>query len=187
MNLAQMVMAAEAHEAAAKAMRLEIELAVARRADADGMAVTLRLPGDRATIAQRFRNDRTSATDANAVVEYLRTYYPDEVMEETRWIVRNPSWLKKWLAGLAVNAETGEAADGPRIVPGVTFTPGGQYDGIAITVSADAKRELAAEAKLYAEGKTWTMSALHPDGVPHDAGWRAVGERPDGTVEMEKV
>lgn len=195
MNLAEMVMAAEAHEAAAKAMRLEIELRVGREADRDGMAVTKHLPGGRGSVSQRFTQDRTSVIREEDVIAYLRGYYPDEVVEVTAYEVRNPAWLKQWLKGLHVNAETGEVADGPRVVPGVRFTPGGTYSGIAITISPEVKRKLAAEAERYASGRQVQMHDLSPrrevdtEGLddPLNRPWVASAERADGTVEMERA
>lgn len=154
-----------------RSAELRAELAADARAELEeqGTAPTWRIP-DVATVAASVSHQSVVVADNSTLTAWMADRYPTEV--ETITQIR-PAWLKLFLAQAAAErADDGsyrvyDTATGER-VPGVDVKPGGEFGGVSIRVSADAKAvfdALAADrlARLELEASTPTVLAEVPD------------------------
>lgn len=145
MKLDEMVTRMAAHEAAAAALRAEIERAGHREYLEKGVATTWRLPGAQVIVSAS--KPRVVITDQGAFTSWLAAAYPDEVVRREVIEPRNPTWVKRLLEELASRPSD------VQYVQGVRFDKGRQYRTTSVRLDRDVTDALAASAKLYAAGQ----------------------------------
>lgn len=140
--------------AKAEATKLRDMLTADARAEfvEQGTAPTWRIP-DVATIAASVSHESVHVSDDAAFTAWVAERYPTEVETVTR--VRG-AWLTGFLTRTRVHGDDPEdmiAADGEtgEVVPGVTVRAGGQFAGISIRATADAKAVFGALARTGLE------------------------------------
>jgi hypothetical protein len=156
-----------AHEAAAAALRDELEHRARERHERDGAASTDRLPGGQ--VVSNLTKSHASVTDQESFLLYLKKRFPGEVVHRMQPVLeaRNPSWVKKLLEGYMPVLQQGDDGLDERLepgdtrgvrddegtqVPGVIWVQGGAFRSIGIRADAGLKEVLGEAAGQYAAG-----------------------------------
>lgn len=162
---AELVALALAHEAAAKALRSELEARAEQAWLTDGSAITDRL--DIATVSTSTSQDTVIIVDDDDFLTWVKRHHPTEVVDKFERVtrLRNPRWARKRIqdfrpvapadvikemppdATVTVVDEDGEK------VPGVVWVRGGRFRSISVRPEAAAAERLRGAAELYAAGE----------------------------------
>lgn len=158
--------------AKARGAELREQLSAEARAELEeqGTAPTWRIP-DVATVAASVTHESVYVADPAVWARWVESRYPTEVERVT--VVR-PAWQAGFLdAALAEYGESGERVvvdtSSGEVVPGLAVRSGGEFGGVSIRVSRDAKAvfdALASDrlARLELEASTPTVLAEVSDG-----------------------
>jgi hypothetical protein len=161
-NRADKIRAYALHNAAALALKAELEREAREEYEESGTRPTWTLPAARVSGATH--HDHAEVADPVAFFDYLEHRFPTEVVTKTVREVRNQRWLndllEAWVALGPVEPPAGGLADEPPgvrdedgvLIPGLKWMAGGGYKSTSITVDPAVKRDLAAIAAAYAAG-----------------------------------
>lgn len=120
------------HEAAARALRASLDVDVLVEHTEHGVAASWRMPS--ALLSAAITNDRIEILNWPVFLAWLKARKPDEVVEVLQ--PRTPNYIgrlrKQWLPLVERDPETGKPTgrvldDEGTVVPGASFTRGGQY------------------------------------------------------------
>lgn len=168
---AELVALALAHEAAAKALRDELEARAEHAWLTDGAATTDRLGF--ATASTSTSQDTVAIVDDDLFLPWLKRNHPTEVVDKWERVTRprNPKWVRKRIQDfrpvatpeeikeLEPDDTTGVVDEDGTIVPGVVWIRGGRFKSISVRPEAAAAERLRGAAQLYAAGEVG-MQAL---------------------------
>jgi hypothetical protein len=147
-----------AYKAATAALHDAIKADGKHEFEENGAAPTYRLGF--ATASASVTNERAVIIDQAAFMGYLVGRYPTEVETYTAYRVRNPEWLTRLLEALAA---LGPGGDGKVIVdlegtviPGLEYTPGGDFVTVGVVAQGAVKRRLAKAAQQAAQTGDWS-------------------------------
>ncbi len=155
MNRAEIARAAAACDAMAKKLREALVADARNEYDEHGTVPTWRLPG--MTVSGRTTTASVAISDEGAFDEWAEKHYPSEI--ERVFVVRaKGAWLAAFLKGVAARGEPLCDKDGAE-VSGLSFRPGGEFDGIAVKVDSDVK-------EMFADYAAEITAGLRPLALP---------------------
>lgn len=150
MNRAQVVRALLACDALAGELRRALKADARAEFDEQECAATWRLKGV-GTVSTSLTSDRVAVTDEAVFLEYVKDAYPTEV-EEIHVFRPRETWRRAFLEGVAKRGEPLCDKEG-RVVPGVSFVPGGEFHTVSVTPDDEVKAALKRIAAEIAAGE----------------------------------
>jgi hypothetical protein len=132
----------------AKQLRRALEADARNEFEEQGTVPTWRLPG--ITVSGSTTHPTVVVSDEKAFLAWAKRYHPNEVETVTFERVK-PQWQAPFLKGVASRGLPMVDKDGVE-VEGLTYRPGGDFDGIALKVDSDVKEMLADYAAEIAAG-----------------------------------